>query len=151
MQYWLFKTEPSAFSWERLKAEGRTEWSGVRNFQARNNMLAMKLGDLGFFYHSSIAEPAVVGICKVVREAYPDFTAFDPQSPYYDPKYTAERPAWKMVDVGYEADIPHEVTLAAIRANPQLSEMVLVSRSRLSVQPVTKREWDIVLKMSAAG
>ncbi len=121
----------------------------MRNFQARNHMLAMKLGDLGFFYHSSIAEPAVVGICKVVREAYPDFTAWDPESPYFDPKSTPERPVWKMVDVAYEAEIAHPVTLKDMRANPQLAEMVLVRRGRLSVQPVTPREWKIVLAMSA--
>ncbi len=150
MNYWLFKTEPSTYGWERLKREGRTAWSGVRNFQARNNMKEMRLGDLGFFYHSSIAEPGIAGIVKVVREAYPDFTARERGGEYYDPKATEKNPVWEMVDVAYERDLPRYVTLAEMRANPALTAtMVLLKRgSRLSVQPVHVREWNIILAMA---
>src|SRR6202162_2608822 len=137
MNYWLFKSEPDTFSFERLKREGRTEWSGVRNFQARNNMLAMKVGDLGFFYHSSIPEPGIAGVMKVVREAYPDFTARERGGEYYDPKASEANPSRKRVDVAYERDLPRFVSLAELRANPALAPtMVLLKRgSRLSVEP----------------
>jgi predicted RNA-binding protein with PUA-like domain len=148
--YWLFKSEPDTFSFERLKREGRTEWSGVRNFQARNNMLAMKTGDLGFFYHSSVPEPGIAGVVKVVREAYPDFTARERGGEYYDPKATGANPIWQMVDVAYERDLPRFVSLAELRANPALAPtMLLLKRgSRLSVQPVHVREWNIILAMA---
>lgn len=149
-QYWLFKSEPDAFGFDRLEREGRTEWSGVRNFQARNNMKAMRLGDLGFFYHSSTKEPGIVGIVRVVREAYPDFTARDPKSDYYDPKATADKPIWEMVDVAFERALPRFVSLAELRTNAELAPtMVLLRRgSRLSVQPVHPREWGIVLGLA---
>ena len=150
MQHWLFKTEPETFGWDRLKREGRTEWSGVRNFQARNNMMAMKLGDLGFFYHSSTKEPGIAGIVKVGREAYPDFTAFERGGPYYDPRSSKDKPIWQMVDVAYERDIPRFVSLAELRKNVALvPTMVLLKRgSRLSVQPVHVREWNLILKLA---
>ena len=150
MQHWLFKTEPETFGWDRLKREGRTEWSGVRNFQARNNMMAMKLGDLGFFYHSSTKEPGIAGIVKVVREAYPDFTAFERGGPYYDPRSSKDKPMWQMVDVAYERDMPRFVSLAELRKNVALvPTMVLLKRgSRLSVQPVHVREWNLILKLA---
>jgi predicted RNA-binding protein with PUA-like domain len=148
--YWLFKTEPSTYGWERLEREGRTEWSGVRNYQARNNMLEMKDGDLGFFYHSSTKEPGIVGIVKVVREAYPDFTAFDRKGPYYDPKSKPDKPIWQMVDVAPVRPLPRFVTLAELRTNVSLAAtMVLLKRgSRLSVQPVHVREWELILKLA---
>lgn len=150
MRYWLFKTEPSAYSWERLRKERRTEWSGVRNFQARNTMKEMKLGDLGFFYHSSIAEPAIVGIVRVDREAYPDFTARDPKSEYYDRRASDVNPLWEMVDVAYETELPRPVTLRELRATPKLAYMALLKRGqRLSVQPVTPQEWQTILKLAA--
>ena len=149
VRHWLFKTEPSAFSFEQLKKDGTTPWSGVRNFHARNNMIEMKLGDLGLFYHSSIAEPAAVGICKVVKEAYPDFTAFVKGGEYYDPRSTPEKPLWKMVDVAFVEEFPHPVTLAQMRAEPRLVGMDLLKRGyRLSVQPVMPHEWKIVLELS---
>ena len=148
--YWLFKSEPDVFGWDRLKREGRTEWSGVRSYQARNNMLAMKLGDLGFFYHSSTKEPGIAGIVKVVRGAYPDFTARQRGGEYYDPKATDANPIWQMVDVAYESDIPRYVTLAELRLDPELAPtMVLLKRgSRLSVQPVHVREWKHILQLA---
>ncbi len=148
MHYWLFKSEPHAYSFEQLKAEGTTPWTGVRNWQARGNMKAMAVGDLGFFYHSSIAQPCAVGICKVVKAAYPDFTQFDESSEYYDPTSRRERPKWYMVDVEYVEPLMRPVTLAEMRAEPRLEGMVLLRRGRLSVQPVTEREWEIVLELS---
>jgi predicted RNA-binding protein with PUA-like domain len=149
MQYWLFKTEPDAYSIDRLEREGRTEWSGVRNFQARNNMVAMKLGDRGFFYHSSTKPPGIVGICEVIREAYPDFTQFDPKSDYFDPSANPEKPKWKMVDVGFVEKFPRMLTLDELktRADLDLAGMTLLRRgSRLSVQPVDERYWNAILQ-----
>ncbi len=147
-RYWLFKTEPQAFSFEQLQKDGTTPWSGVRNFQARNNMLEMRLGDLGLFYHSSIAEPAAVGICKVVKEAHPDFTAFEKGGEYYDPRSTPQKPLWQMVDVTFVEEFPHPVTLARMRAEPRLVGMELLRKgSRLSVQPVMPHEWATVLEL----
>jgi predicted RNA-binding protein with PUA-like domain len=128
-----------------------TPWSGVRNWQARNNMKAMQTGDLGFFYHSSIAQPAAVGICRVVKTAYPDFTQFDRSSEYYDATSREERPKWYMVDVEYVEPLKQQVTLARMRAEPRLAQMVLLRRSRLSVQAVTPREWEIVLELSSSA
>lgn len=149
MRYWLFKSEPDAFSFEQLRSEKVTPWSGVRNYQARNNMLEMRLGDLGFFYHSSCAEPGAVGICRVVREGYPDFTAFEKGGEYYDPRSTPQKPMWQMVDVEYVEPLEHPVTLARMRAEPLLVGMQLLKKgSRLSVQPVMPHEWKIVLELS---
>jgi len=151
MRYWLFKSEPSEYSWERLLREGKTAWSGVRNFQARNNMMEMKLGDLGFFYHSSIAVPQIAGIVKVIREAFPDSTAWDKKSDYYDPRSTEKKPLWHMVEVAPEADIPRPVTLAEMRAEPSLAYMALLQKGqRLSVQPVTPQEWTTILSLARA-
>jgi len=128
MAYWLMKSEPETWSWAQQKKEGKrgAEWDGVRNFQARNNMRAMKKGELAFFYHSG-TERACVGIVKVVAEAHPDSTDGTGQ--------------WECVDVAAVADLPKAVTLAEIKATPQLEDMVLVKNSRLSVQPVTAAEW----------
>ena len=148
-RHWLFKTEPSAYSFEQLRTDKTTPWTGVRSFQARNNMLEMKVGDLGLFYHSSVAEPAAVGICRVVREAYPDFTQFDRDSDYYDGRAKHDKPIWMMVDVEFDRALAHPVTLAQMRAEPRLMGMALLRRGqRLSVQPVTPHEWKIVLELS---
>ena len=148
-RHWLLKTEPSAYSFERLRHEGMTPWTGVRNFQARNNMLEMRLGDLGLFYHSSIAEPAAVGICKIVKTAYPDFTQFERDGEYFDGRAKPDKPIWFMVDVACVEALQHPVTLARMRAEPRLVGMALLRRGqRLSVQPVMPHEWKIVLELS---
>lgn len=135
-RYWLFKSEPHAYSFEQLREDRTTPWSGVRNFQARNNMKEMAVGDLGFFYHSSIAEPAAVGIVKVAKAAYPDATA------------PANSP-WMNVDVEYVEPLEHPVTLARMRAEPRLLGMALLKRGqRLSVQPVMPHEWKIILELA---
>ena len=134
MAYWLFKSEPSTWSWEMQKKKGAEgeQWDGVRNYQARNNMREMKLGDLGFFYHS-VKETSVVGIVEVCALAHPDTTTDDPR--------------WECVDIRAVKDIPRPVTLAEIKANPALSEMILVNNSRLSVQPVRPDEWAEICRM----
>jgi predicted RNA-binding protein with PUA-like domain len=134
MAYWLFKSEPDSWSWEKQKAKGAKgqEWDGVRNFQARSNMLAMKTGDRGFFYHSG-DEKQVVGIVEVIAEAHPDSTD--------------ETGTWKCVDLKAVADVPKPVTLVTVKADPQLKDMVLAKNSRLSVQPVTDAEWKLICRM----
>jgi len=149
VQYWLFKSEPDVFGIDRLERERRTEWSGVRNFQARNNMAAMHVGDRGFFYHSSTKPPGIAGVCEVVREAYPDFTQFDPASEYYDPASKPERPKWKMVDVAFVCAFPRLITLDELRAMPELEGMTLLRRARLSVQPVEERYWNAINDVAA--
>jgi predicted RNA-binding protein with PUA-like domain len=147
MKYWLFKSEPDAYGIDRLEREGRTEWSGVRNYQARNTMVAMRAGDLGFFYHSSTTPPGIAGICEVLRTAYPDFTQFDPKSDYYDPKSSPDAPRWQMVDVGFVRRFERLLTLDELRAMPALTGMPLLQRGqRLSVQPVTSAQWKAIMK-----
>lgn len=151
MRYWLFKSEPETYSWQDLKNEpNRTAcWDGVRNYQARNFMRdRMKTGDRVLFYHSSTKDRAIVGIARVVREAYPDTTALDPASPYYDPKATPDDPRWVMVDIQAVHDVEPPITLQELRATPGLEDMMLLRRGmRLSIQPVTEKEWEIILKL----
>ena len=134
MRYWLFKSEPATWSWDDQVAKGEAgeEWDGVRNYLARNNMREMRLGDLGFFYHS-VGEKAVVGIVEVIAEAHPDSKTDD------------ER--WECVDVRAVEPLPRPVTLAEIKARPELAGMALVKQSRLSVSPVTEEEWRLIREM----
>jgi predicted RNA-binding protein with PUA-like domain len=149
-RYWLMKSEPSAYSFGQLRTDGTTPWTGVRNFQARNNMMEMKLDDLALFYHSSVAEPAAVGICKVVKTAYPDFSQFERGGEYFDGRAKPDKPIWFMVDVAFVEEFAHPVTLARMRAEPRLVGMSLLRKGqRLSVQPVMPHEWKIVLELSA--
>jgi predicted RNA-binding protein with PUA-like domain len=149
-RYWLLKTEPSAYSLDQLRHDAVTPWTGVRSFQARNNLMEMHLGDLALFYHSSIAEPAAVGICEVVRTAYPDFTQFDRASEYFDGRAKPDKPIWFMVDVAFREAFPEPVTLSRLRAEPRLVGMALLKRGqRLSVQPVMPHEWKIVLELAS--
>lgn len=138
MQYWLFKSEPDVFSWEMLKALGAKgqEWDGVRNYLARNNMRAMKAGDRGFFYHSN-AGKEIVGICEVAAESHPDSTDGSGQ--------------WECVDIRAVKDVPNPVTLATVKATPELAKMALVTSMRLSVQPVTAAEWKLVCEMGGVS
>ncbi len=150
MNYWLFKTEPGCFSFHDLKNRpGMTEpWDGVRNFQARNYLRdTVKNGDLVLFYHSNIPRPAIVGLATVVREGYPDTTALDPNSEHFDPKSSPAHPIWYMVDVRYLKEMARPVTLEEIKATPLLSDMPLVRKSRLSIQPVTPEQGEIILAM----
>jgi predicted RNA-binding protein with PUA-like domain len=148
-RHWLFKTEPEGYSFEQLRKDGTTMWSGVRNYQARNNMMETQLGDLGFFYHSSIAEPAAVGICKVVATSHPDPTQFERGGDYFDGRAKPEKPLWFLVDVAYVEPLARPVTLKEMRAEPRLMAMPLLRRGqRLSVQPVSPQEWKIILELS---
>ena len=151
--YWLVKSEPNAFSFDDLVASPQktTCWDGVRNYQARNFMRdGMKTGDLVLFYHSSADPTAVVGVARVVREAYPDPTAFDRRDPHFDPRSKPDAPTWVMVDVQAVERFTQPVTLAALRGVKGLEKMALLQRgSRLSVQPVTAREFEIVRKLGA--
>lgn len=151
MAYWLMKSEPDCYSIDDLaKAKGPAMWEGCRNYVVRNFMRdEMKPGDLAFFYHSSTEPPGVVGTMEVTSTAYPDPTQFDPKSEYYDPKSTKSNPRWLVVDVKLKKKFKNIVTLAEMRANPALQGMLLLKRGqRLSVMPVTKREWEIVHKMA---
>jgi len=150
MKYWLFKSEPDAFSIDALAAAPRrtSHWDGVRNFQARNMMRdEMKRGDLGFFYHSSCAEPGIAGIVKVVREGYPDHTAFDAGSKYFDADSDPSSPRWFMVDVQLVRRFAQPVTLERLRrhADGRLKDMLVLRRgNRLSITPVTVQEWKFI-------
>lgn len=140
------KSEPEAFSIEDLKACGVTCWDGVRNFQARNFMRDdMKAGDGVLFYHSSAHPSGIAGLAEVVREAYPDFTAFDPKDKHYDPKSSPEKPLWYMVDVKFVRAARSIISINRLKTIPGLKNMLLFRRSRLSVQPVTPEEWEIIL------
>ena len=144
-QFWLMKSEPSVFSFDDLKAKPQStdHWEGVRNYQARNYMRQMRRGDLVLFYHSNYETPGVVGIAEVVMEAYPDNTAFDPMSNYYDPKSKPNNPSWFMVEVKWKEAFLKMVTLREMRNTPQLSRMKLMQKGqRLSVMPVTKEEFE---------
>jgi len=145
--YWLMKSEPDAFSIDQLQKLGRSPWDGVRNYQARNHMQAMRLGDLCLFYHSSTAIPGAVGLSRVVREAYPDHTQFDPDSQYYDKTAKREAPRWFMVDVEFMEKFEEILSLEAIKADPKLADMLVVRRGmRLSVQPVEAVHMKHILK-----
>lgn len=152
MKYWLLKSEPDVFSLEDLKnCPNQTEnWDGIRNYQARNLMRdEMQVGDRAFFYHSRQAEPAIVGTIKVVREAYPDHTSWNLTSKYFDEKSSPENPRWLMVDVQFENEFPRPVTLKELRSIPELKEMFLLRKGmRLSVQPVTKEEFQLILSLA---
>lgn len=146
--YWLVKSEPDTYSIDDLKRDGRTHWDGVRNYKARNHLRAMKVGDEVLFYHSNASPPAVVGIARVSREAYPDPAQFDQKSEYYDAKSTREEPRWDMVDVEFVAKAKQPVSLPEIKAEQALQDMQLVRYGRLSVQAVEKDEFERVKKMA---
>ncbi len=150
-RYWLLKSEPTTFSFDDLKTSSgkKTSWDGIRNYQARNIMRDdMKIGDLGFFYHSSCPQPGVVGVVEVVSKPYPDHTAWDKKSNYYDPKASPENPRWVMVDVKWKEDFKNFVPLEIIKATAKLGKMKVVQKGmRLSIQPVTKDEFDVICKL----
>ena len=150
-RYWLFKSEPSAYSFDDLMNEpdGWAEWDGVRNYQARNFMRDdMKLGDQILFYHSNAKPMAVVGVASVVREGYDDFHGLDPDDQHYEPKATTDNPIWSMVDIKGERPLGRPVTLAEIKENPNLKNMLLIRKGmRLSIQPVTQEEFEEIVRV----
>lgn len=151
-RYWLVKSEPHCFSIDDLAAAKNqtTYWDGVRNYQARNTLRdEMRLGDLVLFYHSNAKPPAVAGVAQVVRQGYPDHTAFDPLSDHFDPKSKPDNPTWFMVDLKFVEKFPREIPLYELRQHSQLGGMVLLQRgSRLSVQPVSPNEFKSILKLA---
>jgi len=147
-QYWLMKSEPDVYSIEDLERDGSTCWEGVRNYRARNNMRAMKVGDGVLYYHSNAKPPGVVGIARVSKEAYPDHFAFDKKSKYFDAKSDPENPRWFMVDVEFVSKVDEPLGLPEIKADPELADMELVRYGRLSVQSVKPEEFRYVKKLA---
>jgi predicted RNA-binding protein with PUA-like domain len=148
MNYWLMKSEPESFSIDDLKRLKGDFWSGVRNYQARNFMRQMAVGDLVFFHHSSTDPTGIAGLMKVTAAAGPDSTQFDRESPYFDPKATKDKPIWECVKVGFVRKFRRLIPLEELRSVKALKDMVLLRRgSRLSVQPVTKKEFDAILRL----
>ena len=147
MNYWLMKSEPDAFSLDDLEAVAREPWDGVRNYQARNMMRdQMQVGDRVFFYHSNCKVPGIVGLAEVVREGYPDHTAFDPEAPYFDAKSDPDKPRWYMVDLKFKRRLKRIISLQELKEHPELADMPLVRKgNRLSVMPVSAADWNFIL------
>lgn len=151
MNYWLLKSEPGEFSIDdlRQRPRGTEPWSGVRNYQARNMLREqMQRGDQVFFYHSSCKQPGIVGIATVVREGYPDDSAFDPRDPHYDPGSDPQNPRWYMVDIKFVRKLKRTISLQELKQIPALAQMPLLRRgNRLSVMPVTREQWRQILQL----
>jgi predicted RNA-binding protein with PUA-like domain len=152
MRYWLIKSEPSSYGIDDLMARpGQTDcWDGIRNYQARNMIRdEMKTGGLAFFYHSSCEVPGIAGIVEIVREAYPDPTAFDPKHKHYDPGSSPDNPRWLMMDIRFKRKLKRILSLTELKQHPELSGMRLLQRgNRLSVSPVSKAEWEFILGLA---
>ncbi len=152
MRRWLMKSEPDVFGIDHLRAKGVEHWDGVRNYQARNLMRdEMRVGDPVLFYHSNAKPPGVAGLAEVASASYPDHTSWDSDSKYFDPKSSPDHPRWFMVDVRYVETFPRFVALDELRSYRQLKDMVLLNRSRLSVQPVTKKEFDFIVRLARSA
>lgn len=149
MRYWLMKTEPDVFSIDDLERVGVEPWDGIRNYMARNSMRDdMKVGDKVLFYHSNAKPPGVAGLATIASGAYPDPTQFDPKSKYHDPTSDPRDPRWLLVDVRFVGKLPRFVGLDELRTRPELEGMVLLNKSRLSVQPVDKKHYDFIVKLA---
>jgi predicted RNA-binding protein with PUA-like domain len=148
-QYWLMKTEPSVYSIEDLKKDKKTQWEGIRNYQARNFMRdTMVIGDKVLIYHSNAATIGVAGLGSVCSEAYPDYFAQDPKSDYYDPKATTEKPIWMMVDIAFEEKFKDVVPLKSLKTFPELDGLMLIKKGmRLSIQPVSKDHYNFICNL----
>ena len=150
--YWLMKSEPYVYSIDDLKKEKQACWEGVRNFKARNNMREMKMGDGVFFYHSNANPKAIVGITRVCKEAYPDFTQFDRKHKYYEKRATKEKPYWDMVDIEFVKKFDEPWSLEMLREVAELENIALLKKGqRLSVQTVTADEWRTICKLAGAS
>jgi predicted RNA-binding protein with PUA-like domain len=148
-KFWILKSEPDSFSIDDLERVGTTSWDGVRNYQARNYLRAQRKGDRVLFYHSSCAEPGVVGIAEIARVAYPDDSAFDPDDKHYDPKSDPSDPTWYMPDVKFVRKLPRVVTLHELQGRPELEGLLLTRKgNRLSVMPATKEHFDFIVALA---
>lgn len=149
--YWLMKSEPDVFSIDDLARVEQEPWEGIRNYQARNHMRAMAVGDLALFYHSNAKPPGVAGVMRICKTAYPDHTQFDKRSKYYDAKSKREEPRWSMVDVEFIEKLPEYVPLSTLRDDPALQELLVIRKGmRLSVQPVDEEHFKHVLALGRA-
>ena len=149
MQYWLMKSEPDVYGIDDLRKDKTDHWEGIRNYQARNFIRDdMAKGDLAFFYHSSCDEPGITGVMKINKTAYPDFTAFDPEAKYFDPKSDPDNPRWFMVDVRYVRKLKRNLSLKELKLHEPLSNMRLLQRgNRLSIMPVAEHDWNYILEL----
>lgn len=148
MKQWLMKSEPDVFGIDTLKQKRTAPWDGVRNYQARNFMREMQVGDRVLFYHSNAKPSGVAGLAEIARTAYPDHTSWDPASDYFDAASTPQKPRWDMVDVRYVRTFKRFLSLDDIRSVPELADMLLFSRSRLSVQPVQRTHFDLIVRLA---
>ena len=149
MKYWLMKSEPNAYSIDDLQRDKKTHWDGVRNYQARNFMREMSVGDGVLFYHSNCKVPGIIGLATVSKLAYPDHTAFDPDDHHFDPKSDPENPRWDMVDIKFAAKFDEVLSLHELRADPRLNEMLILRKgNRLSVTPVSAKDWKAICKLA---
>jgi predicted RNA-binding protein with PUA-like domain len=150
MKCWLLKSDPLEFSWENLKeqTDKRTYWDGVRNYQARNFLKEMQAGDKAFFYHSVVQPQIIAGIVTIVKKAYPDFTQFDESHQNFDSRSSKDNPIWVMVDIQYLEEIDPPITREEIKQVKKLQDMLLFKNSRLSVQPVSPEEWNLILEIA---
>ena len=150
MNYWLMKSEPEVFSIQDLRIKKRSGWDGVRNYQARNYMRdQMKIGDLVLFYHSNAEPSGIAGIARVSKERHPDPTQFDKKSEYFDAKSSPEKPIWEMVEVEFVEEFSSVISLTTLKKEKALAKMPLVQKgTRLSVMPVSKAEWDAILRIA---
>ncbi len=145
MAYWLMKSEPSVFGIDHLAQRQVALWDGVRNYQARNFLRQMQIGDEAFFYHSNCKEPGIVGLMTIARAGYADPTQFDPEHKYYEPKSTIDNPRWTGVDVAFGQKFTHTVTLTELKTIPELADLALVRKgNRLSLMPVSAEQWRII-------
>jgi predicted RNA-binding protein with PUA-like domain len=150
MAYWLMKSEPETFSIDDLEKIKTEHWDGVRNYQARNFMKAMKKKDFVFFYHSNCTPPGIVGVAEVSKEFYPDHTSFDKNSEYYDPKSTPEKPRWFMVEVTFKEKFKNIISLDQLKEEKKLEDLALVKKgNRLSVMPITEHQWKTILELKS--
>jgi len=149
MAYWLMKSEPDVYGIDDLKRDKQEPWDGIRNYQVRNMFRdTMQIGDIAFFYHSNCKIPAITGLMTIASAAYPDATQFDPKSKYFDSKSDPTNPRWLLVDVKYKRKLKREITLKELKENEQLQDFRLNQRgNRLSVIPVEKKEWDLILNL----
>lgn len=151
MSYWIMKSEPETYSIDDLKRDTVEPWNGIRNYQVRNMICNdMKAGDLAFFYHSNCNPPGIVGTMQIIKAAYPDHTAFDPDSVYFDPKNSPSKPRWFMVDVKFQSKFKSLISLNELRQYSELKDLLILRKgNRLSITPVGKKEWDFILNLKS--